>query len=377
MKIKICFILLVAIITVNIGVSDASIVSNSQTAYIGGNQPDIIDEPSDYLLTPSDFNIQDGHGNTFDKQPKAYIISGSPGSFTCKPKVENWYGYYSGQPEYCEGIAIVQTPSFPPNNYYSFSATIIALHPYVNDYDAIMKNIKDTYSIRSNYRARFENFSQLCEGTVPELCERAFFMPRISPFPPIGAHESTLVVQSGNIILMISGSASVPISDMPSISMYDDNRTKDLLIDFADQYLFKIAQLRHAQLIKGPIIQVNMDKTNFEVGDTFNIEFQPTVKALITVKNNNKTIDSFVLNHTQNKNYIVDKASGDEIIEITSITAKGITGAAQLYITTKDKPPIQIQIPTKVSPGFDVALSVLSITATLSVLRILKKRIKS
>ena len=302
MRTRLYFILLLAIASASVGIADASIRSNQETVYIGGNPPDIIEEPTEYLLTTSDIQAQ--ISNT-------QIRNGmKDGGFTCKPaKVDaGHYGYYN-EPNYCEGKTIVQSISASNNH---INAWIIGLHPSVSEYDAILQNIKDTRSIGSNYKATFEN--------LPQLGERAFFMP--TTISGGNGYEDTLVVQSGNVIVMISGSTTE-----------EGKNSKEFLIDIARKYLSKISQVRDSQ--PNLIIQSTADKTVLEVGEyynsgeRFNIEFKSTESALITVKNSNEIIDSFVLEHSESRSYIADKASGNEMIEITGITAKGKTDSTE------------------------------------------------
>lgn len=317
----------------SIGMADASIYLNQETIYIGSDVPNIIDNPSDYMLTFSDIMVE--------------VINNEVRNSNrlCKPYVENGVikGVHISNPNYCSNSKeVYQIIDINGVNSFPVDAMIMTLHPSNRDgdYNAMMQNLKDRYSIKSNYKASFEN--------LPQLGDRSFFMP--TTVSPDGEHRylNMLVVQSGNIIIRIG-----------SITFEEDKNSKDLLIDFARKYLTKISQVRNNQ--PNLIIQANADKTSLEVGDTLNIEFKSTTKALITVKNDNVIIDSFILDHIERKNYIVNKANGLEIIEISGITPKGKTDFTQISITSKNKTlptSIVIQPSNKESPGFVVVLSV-------------------
>lgn len=339
MKIKMWFILLLAIVLASIGIADASIRSNQETVFIGGSPPDIVDNPTDYFLTTSDIQSE---VRNYDMRDSNRL---------CKPYVENGVvrGVYAGNPRYCDDSKeAIQDIYINQQSGIPVGVMIIGLHPSVSDsdYDAMIQNIKDTYSIETNYRASFEN--------IPQLGDRAFYMPTTIPTSGGSGYDNTLIVQSGNVVIRISFSS------------------KDTMIDLARKYISKISQVRGSQ--PNLIIQASADKTVLEVGDyynsgdRFNIEFKSTASALITVKNSNQIIDSFVLEHSDSRNYIADKASGNEMIEVTGITAKGKTDSTQLSITTKNKEtptPTPMWTPTKQSPGFDIVLALFSVTILL------------
>lgn len=277
------------------GVSEASIISNTNAVYIGGSPPVIIDNPEDYFLTISEV-------------PEAREISNQQniygGEYTSKPIAENgrYVGYHQNSAfETKRGIQNIGL-----EDYSGFNVIIFTIKP-TTDSDLIWQNIKDTITLTSKYEATFEN--------IPGLGDRAFYQPATST-----QISGNLYVQKGNIIISVMG--------------YPEPN-KLTLIGFATRYLDKISEVNKNQ--PNLIIQASSDKKELEVGDTFDINFKSTSDAQITVKNNGKIVDSFVLTHSTSRNYKVDEANGNENIEITGINSKGKSDVEYLSITTKEK----------------------------------------
>ncbi len=300
MKIKIHLTFLLILIIVSTSTSEASIVSNTELVYISGSPPDIIDEPTLYLLTNSDFQ----QSVKIDTMNAEY-----DGAQTCLGNFIN--GKSNGYITDSECIGKRVTQEIYTLNSYGGITKIYNIQIYTfrpnTDFSIIWKNIN----------SNINSGSDISSSSSLSMGDKSIYIIWEG-----NAGLQGLDVQSGNIMFFVH-------------DIFGDEQSKQMLINIAQKYLDKLSQIKANE--PNLIIQANADKTNLEVGDIFTISFKSTSKALITIKNNNAVIDSFVLPQSDSRSYKVDKAGGEELIEIIGVTAKGKQDTTQLRITTKEK----------------------------------------